>query len=76
MQDPVEMIHEHGRQLVERRQALPPQLSDPELQVADHRAFAAIRPQPLETLLEQVGLEEATTEGEDRIQPVAGASPH
>src|SRR5262249_10763502 len=72
------MIDEHRRELLKRGEPLPSQLRQPGLEIAKHRTFVPIRPQPLEALLEEVGLEDTPVEGEERVQllPLAHVEMH
>src|SRR5215469_4942328 len=51
VEDSVHVIQQHEPKLLERCQPLPAQLIDPVLQVAQHRSFIAIGPQPLQAFL-------------------------
>src|ERR1039458_7219970 len=46
VQDPVQGIQQHLGQFLKGRQPLPSQFIDPALQVAKHRSFLAVGPQP------------------------------
>src|SRR5579863_8572249 len=57
VQDAIDMIEQRSRQLPERLQTLPAKLIDPILQIPDHGPLVPVVPQPVQTLLEQIGLE-------------------
>ena len=51
VEDAVEMIQQHFREVLKRYQPLPTELIDPVLQVVQHGAFIAVGPQPLQAFL-------------------------
>jgi hypothetical protein len=55
---------QHLSQFSERLPPLPAELIDPTSQVLEHRAFVVVRPQPVQTLFEDVGLEHFPVERE------------
>ena len=61
------MVQQHIRQLLLRLETLPGRLIDPTFQVAKHRSFISIAPQPIPTLLDQVRLHDATVQGKQSI---------
>jgi YD repeat-containing protein len=52
VEDAVEVIDQHRRELLKGRQPLPAKLREPGLQVAIHGAFVAVGPEPFKTLFE------------------------
>lgn len=61
------MLQQHGGELLKGLQSLPPKLVDPALQVIQHRAFVAVRPEPIQALFEKIRFQQLSVEGE---QPV------
>ena len=51
IQDAVQVIQQHVREVFKRYQPLPPQLINPTLQIAQHGSFIAVGPQPLQAFL-------------------------
>ena len=72
------MIQQHCRQLLKRLQALPAELVNPALQVIQHRALVVVAPKSVQALLEKVGLEDFSVEGEQLVEfpPFAGRQIH
>jgi hypothetical protein len=60
----MEVIQEGLRQLLEWFQPLPTKLVDPILQIAQHRAFIVVVPEPIQTLFQQVRLHHAPIQRE------------
>jgi len=68
VQDPLQMLHQHLREFLERPQPLPLQLVHPALQVVEHRAFVAVVPELLQALFEKVGFEHAPVQLEQPVE--------
>lgn len=62
------MAQQHIRQLLLRLETLPGQLIHPTFQVAKHRSFISVAPQPVPTLLDQVRLHDATIQGKQSVE--------
>src|SRR6266566_5267600 len=67
VQDSVQVIQQHEREIFKRFQPLPTQLIDPTLQIAQHGSFLAVGPQPLQTFLQKVGFHHPAVEGEQLV---------
>src|SRR5689334_21878972 len=67
VEDAFDMIGEQVRQLLEGRQALPAKLQGPALQIAQHRALVGVRPQSLQTFLEEVRLHHFAVQREEAV---------
>ena len=62
------MAKEHVGQFLHGLEPLPAQLIDPAVQVAQHRAFIAIGPEPVQTLFQQVGLHDSAVQGKQLVE--------
>jgi hypothetical protein len=66
--DAVEVAEQSARQLLEGRESLPAERGQPVSQEGHGGPFVGIAPEPLDLLLEVVGLEEAAVEGEGLLE--------
>ena len=64
VQDAVQVIQDHQGEFLKGPQALPPQLIDPGLEVAQHGSFVAVEPETRQAFLEQIGFEQLAVHGE------------
>ena len=67
VQNPVQVIDQHVGEFLKGRQPLPSQFIDPALQIAKHRSFIAVGPQPLQAFLEKVGFHHPPVGGEQIV---------
>src|SRR5215471_11122544 len=75
VQDPGQMAHQQGAELLEGRQPLPPQGEEPVGEEAIRRGLVGVGPELGELFLEQVGLGQTPVEGEQAAEGFSRSSP-